>query len=247
MRQVLGPASADHLARFARSEVLLAFDFDGTLAPIVDDRSGARMRARTRELLERASRAYPCAVISGRGRDDVEGRLDGVPVRYVVGNHGLEPSPDMARFEREIAAIRPEVEAALAGFPGVEVEDKRFSLSLHFRRARKKSDALDAIRRALAPFGGAIRAVPGKAVVSVVPMQAPHKGDALLRLGAEAGAPNAIFVGDDLTDEDVFGLGRPEQLLSIRVGRSRSSAAGYYLRDQGEIDALLVRLLALRE
>jgi trehalose 6-phosphate phosphatase len=247
MKHVLGSASADHLARFARSEVLLAFDFDGTLAPIVDDPAAARMRDRTRELLERASRAYPCGVISGRGRDDVERRLDGVPVRYVVGNHGLEPSGDMARFEREVAAIRPQVQVALAGFPGVEVEDKRFSLSLHFRRARRKSDALEAIGRALAPFAGAIRAVPGKSVVSVVPAQAPHKGEALLRLRADAGAHDAIFVGDDVTDEDVFGIGQPERLLSIRVGRSRSSAASHYLRDQQEIDALLVRLLALRE
>ena len=55
-----------------------------------------------------------------------------------------------------------------------------------------------------------------------------------------------IYVGDDETDEDVFQLNRPGQLLSIRVGRKRGSTAPYYLRNQAEIDRLLETLVAVR-
>ncbi len=55
-----------------------------------------------------------------------------------------------------------------------------------------------------------------------------------------------IYVGDDITDEDVFQLDRPGQLLSIRVGRKQTSAAPYYIRNQAEIDRLLETLVALR-
>ena len=69
MNRILSAANVDVLAQYAWSRVLLAFDFDGTLAPIVPDRDDARMRPRTRALLEEICRRYPCAVISGRSRD----------------------------------------------------------------------------------------------------------------------------------------------------------------------------------
>ena len=55
-----------------------------------------------------------------------------------------------------------------------------------------------------------------------------------------------MYVGDDVTDEDVFRLDQPGRLFTVRVGRSRTSAARYYLRQQQEIDALLEHLVALR-
>jgi trehalose 6-phosphate phosphatase len=88
--------------------------------------------------------------------------------------------------------------------------------------------------------------VGGKQVVNIVPARAPHKGAALERERARRRCTTAIYVGDDETDEDVFTLGRPEALLTIRVGRRRSSAAAYYLRSQREIDALLRALARLR-
>ena len=70
MKHILAPENADVLAQLAWSHVLLAFDFDGTLAPIVEDRDRAAMRERTRGLLVRLCALYPCAVISGRSRGD---------------------------------------------------------------------------------------------------------------------------------------------------------------------------------
>ena len=79
------------LTSFASSNVLVAFDFDGTLAPIVPKPSRARMRARTRRLLDAVARRYPCVVISGRALNDIEERVEGIPLWHVAGNHGMEP------------------------------------------------------------------------------------------------------------------------------------------------------------
>lgn len=247
MKSILSPKNVDVLAQFAWSRVLLAFDFDGTLAPIVTDRDAARMRASTRKVFERVCQLYPCAVISGRSRDDAMSRLTDLPVRYVMGNHGLEPGEHMSTFERQISSILPTFENALAGRQGVDIENKRFSLAVHYRRSRRKRDAREAIYEAVRNIPIPIRTIPGKLVVNVIPKGAPHKGDALLRLRDEEQVDTAIYVGDDATDEDVFELDEPGRLLSIRVGLARSSAASYYLKSQSEIDALLSRLARLRK
>jgi trehalose 6-phosphate phosphatase len=131
MKRILSADNVELLAQYAWSRVLLAFDFDGTLAPIVEDRDRASMRATTHRLLQRVCMLYPCAIISGRSRTDVTPRLKGLRVKYVMGNHGLEPGKHMAKFERQIATVRSMLEVSLASRHGVDVEDKRFSLAIH--------------------------------------------------------------------------------------------------------------------
>lgn len=246
MRDILAAPQAVLLARLAAGRTLLAFDFDGTLAPIVADRDRAAMRPRTAALLARLCAHYPSAVISGRARADVRARLRGAPVRYVVGNHGLEPSPNLAACKRILTAVRPVLIAALRGQPGVDIEDKGFSLAVHYRHAPRKRAARAAIDAAIAALPAAMRLVPGKLVVNLVPEEAPDKGDALFALRGKARATAVLFVGDDVTDEDVFRRTDIDGLVGVRVGTSRATAARYALRDQRAVDTLLARLLALR-
>jgi trehalose 6-phosphate phosphatase len=247
MKHLLARENLSLVEQMAWSQVLLAFDFDGTLSPIVAERQGAAMRERTRKLFRRVCELYPCAVVSGRARSDVRARLDGARVRYVVGNHGLEPGASLVRFRREIRGVRPLLTQQLAAEQGVDVEDKEYSLAVHYRRSRRKRAARTAILRAVGGLPGAFRVVPGKCVINVLPVQAPHKGDAVLKLRAAARADTVLYVGDDVTDEDVFQIDQPGRLLNVRVGRSRASAAAYFLRDQREVDALLATLCSLRE
>ncbi len=247
MKHLLAEENAEVLAQLAFSRVLLAFDFDGTLAPIVPERDAARMRKRTEDLLVKVCALYPCAVISGRSRADVKARLNGARVKYVIGNHGLESGGRLGGLEKEVSRARDRLTASLAGWAGVDIEDKRFSLAIHYRRSRQKRLARAAIHSAVDALPVKMRVVAGKLVVNVVPANAPHKGDALLDLRAKEKADTALFVGDDVTDEDVFEIDQPGRLLSVRVGESRSSAAAYFLRDQKEMDRLLARLVLLRE
>lgn len=246
MRHLLGREGGEALARLASSRALLAFDFDGTLAPIVAGRDDARMRAHTAALLRELCRRYPCAVISGRARADVRRRLEGAGVREVIGSHGVEPGPNLRAYARVMAQARRSLGAALAQEPGVDLEDKRYSLALHYRRASSRRTARASIVRAVAALPAGLRMVPGKLVVNLVPESASNKGQSLLRLRARSRAEVVLYVGDDVTDEDVFELAQSPWLVSARVGRSRVSAASYFLRDQGEIDSLLARLVELR-
>lgn len=247
MKNILSGEGADVLARFARTPTLLAFDFDGTLAPIVAARDSARMRPGTAALLSALTELFPTAVISGRSRQDLAGRLAGAAVKHLVGNHGLEPAPHMPAFEQAVAQMRPQLCAELQTHGGIEIEDKRYSLAIHYRKARAKRETRAAILRATAGLPRAPRIVLGKAVVNLLPEGAPHKGVALESLLETEQAQTAIYVGDDVTDEDVFALQQPERILGIRVGRSRASAARWFVRDQAGVDTLLERLIALRK
>jgi trehalose 6-phosphate phosphatase len=246
VRRLFAARNLELLAQLASSNVLLAFDYDGTLAPIVADRELARMRAKTAQLLDQVCRVYPCAVISGRSKADVGGRLGNASVKYIIGNHGLEPGRDLSDFAAEITTVRPRLELALERCPGLEIEDKTYSLAIHYRKSRKKRQARVAIREAVLSLPLAMRIVTGKLVVNVVPERAANKGDALLELRQREAANTAFYVGDDVTDEDVFTLDQPGRLFTVRVGSSKASAANYFLRDQREIDALLEKLVQLR-
>ncbi len=242
MKHILALANRDVLRQFACSRVLLAFDFDGTLAPIVDRPDRAAMRPATRALLQEVAARYRCVVISGRARDDVRQRVAGVGAVEVIGNHGIEPWQSSERRLRAVRRWQPLLVRRLAGLAGVEIEDKVYSLAVHYRRSREKKKAREAVRLAAATLGD-VRLIPGKQVVNLLPFDAPHKGMALEKARARFGCDTAVYVGDDETDEDVFALDQPGRLLSIRVGRRLRSAAPYYLRNQAEVDRLLRVLL----
>lgn len=246
MKALLSRENRVLLDQLAWSNVLLAFDFDGTLAPIVTNRHRAAMRARTARLFATVCQRYPSAVISGRAKADVARRLSGARVKYLIGNHGLEPGTRLGTFERQVVQAHPLLETALEAVPGIDIENKRYSLAIHYRRAREKQKAREAIRRAVAGLPVPMRVIPGKLVINAVPAAAPNKGDALLALRDKTGTDVAMYIGDDVTDEDVFRIDQPGRLFTVRVGRSRTSAARYYLRAQQEIDTLLEHLVALR-
>lgn len=238
MKHILGRDGRNLLRQFAWSDALLAFDYDGTLAPIVRDPERAAMRASTRRLLAEVAAEYPCVVISGRARADALQRLRGVGALEVIGNHGTEPWQVSRRAARAVRDWLPLLTRRLASIDGVTVEDKAYSLAVHYRRSREKIKARAAIHKATAALGN-VRLIRGKQVVNILPTDAPHKGMALERARARFGCDTALYVGDDDTDEDVFALDQPGRLLTIRVGRKLGSLAGYFLRNQAEIDVLL--------
>lgn len=243
-RDILAGRQRRVLAGFATSNVLLALDYDGTLAPVVATPERARMRARTRRLLVQVAARYPVVVISGRSYEDLAGRLAGIPFRAVLGNYGAEPS--RAGPPREVGVWATRLIARLAACPGVSVEHKGFSLTIHYRRAPDGDHALGIIREAVSEIRGA-RVVQGLAAVALLPRRAPDKGVSLQRMRRRLGCDRAIFVGDDPTDEAAFESDVPSRLLAVRVGGLRDpSAAPYRLKRQADIDTLLRTLAALR-
>ncbi|HEX2880802.1 MAG TPA: trehalose-phosphatase [Polyangiaceae bacterium] len=245
MKNILSQAHREVLEQFSWSNVLLAFDYDGTLAPIVDDPKRAFMRQTTRNLLEAVVKLYPTIVISGRARDDARRLLHGVRVNEVIGNHGLEPWHTTDELTEQVQRWASLLQRQLASFRGLQLEDKTFSLAVHYRQSREKKKARGAILRAVTLLGD-VRVVGGKQVVNLLPVGAPHKGIALERERERLECDTAIYVGDDETDEDVFVLDQPGRLLSIRVGTRVASAATYCIPRQASIDDLLKALIQLR-
>jgi len=242
MHWMLSRESRERLKQFLSGKVLLAFDFDGTLAPIVGDPAAARMRPATRRLLGRVAAARPCVVISGRSRSDLRSRVAETGVRSLIGNHGAEPWEHSAELRRQVAAWKAALSRRLPPFEGLWVEDKGLSLTVHYRHCPSKERARSAILRAARPLAH-VRLVPGKYGISLVGRNAPDKGAAFAAEMKRRGAERALYVGDDDTDEDVFRLRNDGLLLTVRVGRCRRSHARYFLRSQREIDQLLRNLL----
>jgi trehalose 6-phosphate phosphatase len=245
MRSILSPAGRAVLDAYAASNILLGFDFDGTLAPIVADRHHARIPVPTRRLLRKLSGRYPWIVVSGRSRDDVTRRLAGTGVTLVYGNHGLESAHASAAAPSQVLRWRRALAPRLADLAGVVLENKARSLAVHYRQSRDRTAARAAIIEAAGRLPGA-RLVGGKQVVNILPDRGGHKGTAILQARSWAGCDTALYVGDDDTDEDVFTLDQPGRLLSIRVGHHRESGAAYYLRRRADIDALLRALITVR-
>jgi len=233
------------LERLARSRAMLAFDYDGVLAPLVTDPDGAPMRRSTERLLARVASRWPCAVVSGRAFAHVRRLTNGI-VPVVVGNHGYElgharPVP-RAVLER-VRGWRATLERELAGEEGVYFEDKRSTLSVHYGLGQRWRPVEAVVLRAAGALEGA-RLVKGKKVLNLIPEGFPHKGDAMRTLIRKMRVDSALYAGDDVTDEDAFSVGEP-LVLGVRVGSGRSSAA-YRVGAQERVDELLDVLLQLR-
>lgn len=243
MKRILARANRGILEHFMQPGTLIAFDYDGTLAPIAANPAQARMRQKTRALLKAVASRRDVIVITGRARADVNRFLAGIPLRGVIGNHGLEtPGRPPRGVSRRVAAWHAELRTRLEGLQGAVIEDKRYSLAVHYRACSDRASARRRIHHVANALDGA-RLIGGKAVLNVMPVEAPDKGIALLRAREDLSCRLALYVGDDDTDEDVFGLRRPEMVLGIRVGQRRSSQASYALHNQLEVDDLLAILV----
>jgi trehalose 6-phosphate phosphatase len=236
------------LRTLAQPGTLVVLDFDGTLAPIVRAREDAALSARTIADLTRLAERYPVAVLSGRGAEDVRARLAGVAVTWIVGSHGAEWPGEEGQHEAWRALVegwRAALRLRLADLPGVEIEAKALSLTVHYRRSPAPSEALGPIIEAAVGLPG-VHLVLGKRVVNLLPIGAGDKGTALQRLVALAGAARLLFVGDDVTDEAAFGALLPIPSVMVRVGRAPGTLAAAWLRRQSDVDLLLERLVDYR-
>ncbi len=245
MIPILSGQGDDVLEQIAAARALLALDYDGTLAPYIDERAAASMRPETRTLLRTAALLYPCAVISGRARADVASRVEGIPLIGVIGNHGAEAGfgPLDGTLRARVTEWQARIEPALADADGVEIENKGFSIALHHRKARSWSEARRRIREAIAPLEKAV-VFEGHAVVNVLPEGAPTKANAIRQLCQRFSLDVVVYVGDDWSDEEAFQC--EAVTVAVRIGLDPRSRARFALPEQGDVDELLRALIAAR-
>lgn len=225
------PATSDWTAPIARvlahRPIGVLCDVDGTLSPIAPTPDAAfvpdAIRRALRDLL---SRVGLVAAVSGRPAAQVAVLLD-LPDLVIVGNHGFEQwtggkverPPELAPYLPRLAAVAARAHADLA-LPGLLIEDKTATLSLHYRRAADPEAARRALldwARAAAAASGLI-VTEGRRVVEIRPPLDHDKGTAVLALIDRYHLRGVLYLGDDRTDLDAF-----EALRSWRAGPDRAA------------------------
>ena len=230
--------------------VLVCLDFDGTLAPIVEDPNAAvpTEQNRTAVATLAAMPAVTTAVVSGRALTDVRERIDG-PTIY-AGNHGLELArggtvavhPVARKRAARIDRICSILETALDTVPNCRIENKRLTGTVHFRSVPPAAEpvARRITREVVDRFGGdALEISTGKRILEIGPDFPWGKGNAVELIAADEPPETAVvYVGDDVTDESAFQAVEPDG-IGVRVGDDSPSNASCRLESPAEVASFL--------
>ncbi len=221
-----------------RAPTLIAFDYDGTLAPIVRDPMRAFMTEKVKNMLFALLEHGPVLIISGRSiKNLIKFGLGDFPM---IGNHGLDffKISDNREAKQFVSSWSKKLKREVAKIDsGIFVENKVVSLSVHFREAKNSTQAKQRIWNLCSELGKA-KLIEGKSVLNVLPPQASDKGEALLKAMKKLKLKQSVFVGDDITDEYVFRLNSPN-VFSICVGQRKNTAAPYFVERQAQVQRLL--------
>lgn len=226
----------------ARRPLLVASDYDGVLAPLVGDPSAAVPLPGVAEALARLAAAdgVTVALVSGRGVADLQATsgLSG-PYRW-VGSHGEEfDGPLVGELADRRDALAELLAPAVAGVPGARLEVKPASVAVHVREVQDRPAAAALLERARTMVDSSLTLKPGKEVLEIAVTDA-DKGTALRRLVADLGAAAAMYLGDDVTDEDGFRALEPDG-LTVKIGDGET-AARHRVADPAGALAVLRRL-----
>jgi len=247
-------AALGELARVPR--LLVALDFDGTLAPEVDSPENARAlpAARDAVLRLRAAPRTRVALVSGRALRSLI-HVSQVPDDVLlVGSHGIELRLDdpadrlgLDTVELERVDVLHEVLSQVAdSIDDVWLESKPAGFALHTRLATEQNSRLAhlvALREATAELDD-LTIREGKNVLEFA-VRSTTKGEAVEHLRRYTAADAVLFAGDDVTDEDAFAALQPGD-LGLKSGAGDTLAA-FRVPGPPEVAAALATLAALRE
>lgn len=234
-------------AAAATARLLVTSDFDGTLAPIVNDPADARPLPRAADALVALADLPSTAValVSGRALSILRDLAGMPPHVHLVGSHGAEFDTGFAHaVDRSLLArISAELEAIAAGRPGVTVEPKPASVALHVRNASDADgrSALAAAREASTAWDAEL--TEGKAVVEFAVIST-DKGEAVDILRERDAATAVVFFGDDVTDEKAFRRMRDGD-VGVKIGPGET-LAGHRVDTPDDVAVALEYVLARR-
>ena len=243
--------------------LIVFLDYDGTLTPIVERPELAVLSDEVRAAVRALAQCSKVLVMSGRDLRDVQARV-GLPDIVYGGSHGFEiGGPEGLHIEQQHGAeFLPRLDQAeqmlrerLGAVPGLQVERKKYAITVHFRRVQAADLAAvePAVDAVLAASPG-LRNTHGKMIFEVQPDIEWDKGRAMIwlleTLGLQGAGDFVLYLGDDITDEDAFGaLAARGNGLGILVrdearDAARPTAAHYALANSQEVQRLLQELAA---
>jgi trehalose-phosphatase len=238
MPEAISSDLREALAAFASQEkILIALDFDGTLAPLVDDPEASRMITSARQALDKltSQSGVTIAIVTGRAIDSVKRVTDPLEHWFLVGSHGIEVlSPgEVAHYETPWLVpddLTKAFDSVVTAHPGTRLEHKPFGLALHTRGVVESvaRDAESAAHHVCDLWGGDLVVRTGHGIVECSIKEAT-KGDGIDEVRRRLGRTAVLFAGDDRTDEDGFAV-LGAQDVAIRVGGGETIAP-YRLAD----------------
>ncbi|MCD6539715.1 MAG: trehalose-phosphatase [Candidatus Omnitrophica bacterium] len=229
-----------------KRELLLFFDYDGTLTPIVEKPDLAKLDEGMHSLLKEVSKKFKLAIVSGRPIEEIKS-LVGIKDIFYAGNHGFKiEGPDFnfifPQAEKMISLIpqlKPELEEKLSSIEGVLIEDKQFSLAVHYRLVKEEAKIKE-IRNFVKDIlkdNPSLRLMEGKKVLEILPDIDWDKGKALRYIIQTLGREEdslVVYLGDDTTDEDAFRVVRTQGLPILVRGKTLKSSSAYFYLDSPE-------------
>jgi trehalose 6-phosphate phosphatase len=244
----------------ARRPLLVALDFDGTLAPLVDHPSASRplpgaIAALTTLVAQPASARIHVALVSGRALGDLHTLAQAPVGTYLIGSHGAERARvtpfgldrDVVRLDDtaadRLASLGAEVAAVARGRDGVWVETKPTAVVVHTRLA--PDDVAQTATAEALEIGARLGSnlLHGKDVVEISVLPA-SKGEALTALRTELGARVVVYMGDDVTDEHAFAALGPDD-VTVKVGSGETVARYRVAGPDDVVEALAALTTAL--
>jgi trehalose 6-phosphate phosphatase len=243
-------AQWDRIARRIRrnQRVVMFLDFDGTLVRIASLPGNVRLEDGMRDVLQKlaAHRNVTLAVISGRQRAELQHYIGIRKIRY-MGLYGWEsngnrrvPFPDRVVLARMLV----ELLAKLPAYPGVWIEPKRSTFSVHLKGASGETQRQmrQQVRKHIKPLRETLKVMGNLRDVEVAPISIGDKGVAVRKFLDEPGMRGAlpIYFGDDFSDEPAFAAARKG--ISILVGKRRTTRAQFCLRGPAEVAAALSKM-----
>jgi trehalose-phosphatase len=251
----------ENLDRRLRSSkrLFIFLDYDGTLTPIVKTPQEAVLSSNIKKVISSLAkkRNIFIGIISGRSLKDVKQRVNIKNIFY-AGNHGLEicfkgkiilTNKNLKNYLKILRSIKRDLKNNLKRIEGVIFEDKRLIYGIHYRLV--SSSQLDKFKKifkeTISPYlkKGRIKIGRGKKIFEIRPDISFGKDDAIRffqNLLKKKKEEPTIYIGDDLTDEDVFVFLDKKRDLGIRVGKSKKSNANFYLKNVKEVEKFLTYL-----
>lgn len=247
MRYLLSKKNLKVLDNFCSNKgVLFAFDFDGTLAKIVKKPDDVKIDSKILSLILKLKRKFPVAVISGRKLSNLKKVLPFKP-DHVIGNHGFEGIGAFKEQRNKAKKLCTQwekiIKRGLSNIKGIKVENKDFSISIHYRLSKNRSYSKKEILKVCKALADKHRLIMGKMVIDIIPSFAPNKGDAIIGLINKNTCKNIFYIGDDRTDEDVFKLPPKHKIFKVKVGPSSISFADFFIKNQKEVYKTLYRII----
>ena len=229
----------------------LFLDFDGCIVDIAPTPEAVDVPDCLPSLLVALREALggAVAIVSGRPIEQIDGFL-GTAVPAVAGLHGLERRAADGGLVRpplpgnDLNVVRALLDEFAAGRPGVLVEDKKYTVALHYRLSPSlRDDCRDVLNAALKDAPQGWQVVEGKFVFEMRPCE-PTKGTAIEAFMGETPflGRTPVFCGDDITDEDGFAVVNARGGVSIRVGKGSATRAATQVDSVGELLDWLTRV-----